>query len=409
MHDAQAWSSTPALDAILVQLGKVVLVFALAYGVGTLLLRMTGSLLERAKGRTPFFTEERTEAVRQLVRATVRYGLSFVALVVAASLLGFNVGALLLNPAVRGYGYAVLTIIAAHLLIRIGVLLIDQVFERAGADTRMLDATRAVTLRGLLKSVLRYTVDIGALILVLSNLGFNTTGLLASVGVASLAIGFGAQNLVRDVITGFFILFEDQFRVGDYIETVDGVSGIVEEMGFRVTKVRDFGGQLHILPNGRIERVTNYSRGPMRVLFTVGIPYEEDIDRAIEIMQRAAEAYAKTDPRIVEGPKVLGVDALGNSVIPIQVWAKTQPMEQWDVARQLRRVIKKALDEAGIETPYPRQVWIPATARPNGSDSLPANATSSPERSEGTGPTRAAESQESDARSAQGARGEGRA
>src|SRR5690606_27057819 len=134
----------------------------------------------------------------------------------------------------------------------VGSLLIDEIFARAQTraetDPR-IDAQRAVTLRGLLRIVLRYAVDTAAVLMVLSELGFNTNALMASVGVVSLAVGFGAQSLVRDVLAGFFILFEDQFQVGDHVELA-GVEGFVQEIGFRVTKVRAWDGSLHIIPNG---------------------------------------------------------------------------------------------------------------------------------------------------------------
>lgn len=253
---------------------------------------------------------------------------------------------------------ALAVLLAAHAAVRFGARAIDGLFDRAGRDERLLKAGKAVTLSGLLKSVLRYGVDIGAVLVGLSIFGVPPGALFAGVGIAGLAIGFGAQNLVRDVISGFFILFEDQFHVGEYVET-DGVGGIVEEMGLRVTKIRDFGGQLHIIPNGRIERVTNYSRGPMRVLFTVGIAIEEDVERAMAVMQRACDQVAAEDRRIVEGPRVLGVSSVDGLSVEVMIWAKTEPMEQWDVERKLRLRIKQALEAEGIAIAYPRQVLVP--------------------------------------------------
>jgi small conductance mechanosensitive channel len=192
---------------------------------------------------------------------------------------------------------------------------------------------------------------------ILEILGVNISSLIAAAGVGGLAIGFGAQSLVKDVITGFFILFEDQFHVGDYIET-GGKSGIVEEMALRVTKMRDFNGDLHIVPNGSIDKVTNKCRGNMRALVEIGIAYEENIDNAIRVMDEVCKEVAHENDKIIEGPTVLGVTRLGEYDVIISVMAKTQPMEQWAVERELRKRIKERLDDRGIEIPYPRRMVI---------------------------------------------------
>jgi len=218
------------------------------------------------------------------------------------------------------------------------------------------DERRVHTLRGLAWSLLRYSLYFVGGMMVLSELGIDTASLLAGVGIAGLAIGFGAQNLVRDVISGFFILFEDQFAVGDYV-TVADVTGTVEEMGLRVTKVREWTGELHVIPNGEITKVTNFSRGGMGVLVEVDIAYEEDIDRAIEVLEKICkDAAADHREIVVEEPYVLGVTSLGESGITVQVFGKVQPMKQWGFARELRKRIKEGFDREGIEIPYPRRV-----------------------------------------------------
>jgi small conductance mechanosensitive channel len=220
------------------------------------------------------------------------------------------------------------------------------------------DERRILTLRGLAWSLLRYSLYIIGGMMVLSELGVNTASLLAGVGIAGLAIGFGAQNLVRDVISRFFILFEDQFAVGDFV-TIAGVTGTVEEMGLRVTKVREWDGTLHIIPNGEISKVANHSRGSMGVRVEVDIAYEENVDRAIEVLERICkEAAADHREIIIEEPTVLGVSSLGESGVTIQIFGKVQPMQQWQFARELRRRIKEAFDREGIEIPYPRRVVL---------------------------------------------------
>ncbi len=220
-----------------------------------------------------------------------------------------------------------------------------------------MDPKRAKTLTTLLKSVLRYLLIFLASAMILGVFGINLGPLLAAAGLASLAVGFGAQNLVRDIITGFFILLEDQFNIGDYV-TIVGVSGIVEEMGLRTTLIRDFGGEAHVIPNGEIKTVTNHMGDKMRVLFNVRIGYEEDINRVIWIIQGALDKAKEELPEIVEGPNVLGLQDFGESGLVIGILAKTVPLSQWKIGRELRKRIKETLDEYDIQIPYPRQYVI---------------------------------------------------
>jgi len=249
-------------------------------------------------------------------------------------------------------------IFIARLAIGLGNRLIGEFMERqVKHKTFFGNERRLTTIGGIGKSVLRYGIYFFAGVTVLSLVGIDTSSILVGAGVAGLAVGFGAQNLVRDVLTGFFILFEDQFAVGDYVAIGDK-DGIVEEMGLRTTRIRAFGGQAHIIPNGTIELVTNYSRAPMRVLFEVEIAYEEDTARVIEFVQGILDRFAAESDVVTEGPRVLGVSQLGASGVALMVWAKVKPMEQWAVERELKLRIKRAFDEAGVEIPYPRRVYI---------------------------------------------------
>ena len=179
------------------------------------------------------------------------------------------------------------------------------------------------------------------------------TSLIASAGLVGLAVGFGAQNLVRDGISGFFILLEDQYGIDDYV-AVAGVEGFVEDVGLRTTRIRDFAGDLHTIPNGEINFVTNKSRGPRRALVQVAVPYDADLVAAEQTLQQVA-LKAKSDlPEIVEGPSVLGITDLSQAQITFSLWARTEPLAEWKIERELRRRAKLALDEAGILPPYPR-------------------------------------------------------
>ncbi|MCL6477005.1 MAG: mechanosensitive ion channel family protein [Peptococcaceae bacterium] len=244
-------------------------------------------------------------------------------------------------------------IVAARLVLKLSRLAITQAFARKG----LAGNKRVQTLESLLKNVVTYLIFFLAGLTVLQIFNVNTSAILASAGILGLAVGFGAQNLVRDVISGFFILFEDQLAVGDYVEAA-GVVGVVEEVGLRTCKIRKWTGQLHIIPNGEIKMVTNYNRGHMMALAEVGIAYEEDIDRAMEVLRRECEAAHREIPAIVEVPVVQGVVALKDFSVNIRVVARTLPGEQWAVERELLKRFKTALNRAGIEIPYPRRVII---------------------------------------------------
>jgi moderate conductance mechanosensitive channel len=246
-------------------------------------------------------------------------------------------------------------LVAMYLAIKIGSKIIDKTVRKQGKFKFSLDDKKARTIGAVLKSILKYTVYFLGIGFILTEI-FGTISLtLASIG--GVAIGFGSQSLVKDVINGFFILFEDQFAVGDFIN-IDSKSGVVESIELRVTKLRDFNGDLHIIPNGMITQVTNHSRGDMRFLVDIDIAYEEDVDRAIAVLQTTCDNFKKNNENVVEGPKVLGVAALKEYAVTLRVVGKAKSMTQWDNESRLRRDIKIALDEAKIEIAYPKRKII---------------------------------------------------
>ena len=252
----------------------------------------------------------------------------------------------------------ILTLILVRVVLSLGYLIIARAFKvRVKPGKFAVDEKRANTLQTILKSVMSYIVYFIAAITILDALTVPIAAVLSAAGILGLAVGFGAQNLVKDVITGFFILFEDQFAVGEYIET-EGVGGIVEDVGLRITKLRDWGGQLHIIPNGKITMVTNHNRGNMRALVEVGVTYEEDINKVLEVLNGVtAQMATEYQEVIAEGPKVQGIWKLGDSEVVIRIVARTKPMEQWGVEMELRRRIKEAFEREGIEAPYPRRIY----------------------------------------------------
>jgi moderate conductance mechanosensitive channel len=247
---------------------------------------------------------------------------------------------------------SVFIIFIMYIVIKIGKHLIDKTVERQNGMKISLDEKKAKTLGALLVSVLRYAVYFFGISAILTRF-FGTISLtFASIG--GVAIGFGAQSLVKDVINGFFILFENQYAVGEHIN-IENKGGIVESLELRVTKIRDFNGDLHIIPNGLITQVTNHSRGDMRVMVDVDIAYEEDVESAIAVMKDVCEEFKVKNEHMVEGPQVVGVTAVKEYAVTIKVVGKAKSMTQWGCENQLRKDIKLALDKANISIPYPKR------------------------------------------------------
>jgi small conductance mechanosensitive channel len=224
---------------------------------------------------------------------------------------------------------------------------------------------RAETIRRVLDKAVSIVVGAVAGTMVLRELGVDIAPLLAGVGVVGVAVGFGAQVLIRDLLAGLFILLEDQFALGDTI-AVGGVSGTVEHMSLRATVLRDLDGTLHVVPNGEMRVVSNRSRGWSQLLLRVAVPYTTDLERATQILQRVAEELA-ADPAWqghgLEGPSVAGVEELRANDIALLVTAKTSPGEQWAVARELRRRIVEAFGREGIELPAPTRIEVTRVLR----------------------------------------------
>ncbi len=228
---------------------------------------------------------------------------------------------------------------------------------------------RGQTVAALIRSVGRVLVFLIALLLTL-NIFIEIGPLLAGAGVAGLAISFGAQSLVKDLIAGFFILFEDQFTVGDNVELA-GKSGKVERLTLRAAVIRDLDGVLHTIPNGSIQMVSNKTRGWSRSVIEVGVAYATDVDQALSVFRDESLALAR-DPEwkslVEEGgePDVLGIERLDDSAVVIRVAIRVTPGNQWKVAREFRRRIKKRLDREGIEIPFPQRTVHLRDGRPAG-------------------------------------------
>ena len=207
----------------------------------------------------------------------------------------------------------------------------------------------------LLENVLTYVVYFIAIMSILAALTIDVKAMLAGAGIVGLAVGFGAQSLVKDIITGFFIIFEDQFSVGDYVR-IGQFEGTVEEIGLRTTKINSFTGEIHILPNGSIVEVTNFSLYNSVAVLDIGIAYEGDLEYAEKVLQEYLETTTEKYPELVKTPELLGVQQFGASEVILRIVAESLPMKHWYMGRQLRKDIKRVLDEHGVEIPFPRMV-----------------------------------------------------
>ncbi len=246
-------------------------------------------------------------------------------------------------------------------LVLIGLRLIDRVAQRWMQRVADLPLThprrqRAATLANLLSSTARYTLWAIGLIMILSELGINVSALLATAGVAGLAIGFGAQTLVRDVISGVFMLFDDTIHVGDLVRIGNDI-GTVEHIGVRLIRVRKFDGELLMIPAGELRIFGNRSIGFVRAIVEVGLAYEQDLDTVLPVLERVAHEWAQANREILleEKPEVQAILNFADSAVTVRIAVQVRPGEQFRAERDLRLRLKRAFDALGIEIPFPRR------------------------------------------------------
>jgi small conductance mechanosensitive channel len=227
-------------------------------------------------------------------------------------------------------------------------------------EGRLPDAAeikRADTLTHVVRDVARVVVMAVGSMMILSEVGVDLKPLLAAAGLSGLAIGFGAQSLVKDVISGFFILLEDSIRVGDVVE-IAGVGGLVEDVALRTITLRDGAGNVHVIPNGTVDKVKNMSKDFAVYVFDVGVAYREDVDEVMALLKEIG-ADMQADPTyaadILAPLEMLGVDRFAESAVIIKSQMKTNPNQQWRIGREMNRRIKKTFDAKGIEMPFPHR------------------------------------------------------
>lgn len=272
------------------------------------------------------------------------------------------------NNHVVDFLWSLMIVVVILLLAKLVLYLVSRSTKSAMAKERYhlneQQGRRFDTMMTLLRSTARYGVYFIAILLILRefNLFEDMKGLVVTAGIGSLAIGFGAQNLVKDVVTGLFMMFENQFSVGDYIKTEEA-EGTVEATAMRVTYLRTFKGEQVIIPNGTIQRVVNYSRGENVALITVCTSYEDDTRKMMELIGGAVKQYASENMDVIkEEPVVQGITGFSASTVDIGVICKVQAMKQWQVERGMRLAVKEMFDREGIGFPYPHVV---ALSQPN--------------------------------------------
>jgi small conductance mechanosensitive channel len=220
---------------------------------------------------------------------------------------------------------------------------------------------RADTLASLIRYVLVFGTLAVAVVMILGEFGIQIGPILAAAGVVGLAVGFGAQNLVQDVISGFFILLEDMIRVGDVV-VIGGKGGLVEKVSLRMVILRDLAGNVHYIRNGHIDVVTNMTKEYSRYVFDIGVAYRENVDEVIEVVKEV-HAKLREDEKfkddITEDIEILGLDKFDSSAVIIKARTTTKPIKQWGVAREFNRRLKMAFDEKGIEIPFPHITLYP--------------------------------------------------
>jgi small conductance mechanosensitive channel len=325
----------------------------------------------------------RTETIKPLLNNLLKVALVLAAMVVIlenfgiqmTSLLETQVGHWLITSGLR----ILLVLAVTFIIIKIIGLSLDYAFIRLEKRQDGEMRKRTDTLKAVVRNVINMALMAVAVIMILDNLGVKIGPILTAAGVLGVAVGFGAQQLVRDVINGFFILLDDQIRVGDVVD-IAGKSGLVETVNLRMTTLRDAAGNVHFVRNGEITVVTNMTKEFSRYVFDIGVAYRENVDEVIRVIQLVDEDMRR-DPvfqqDILEPIEVLGLDKFADSAVIIKARTKTRPLRQWAVGREFNRRLKMKFDEMGIEIPFPHMTLYAGVGKDGTAPSLNVNLTKS--------------------------------
>lgn len=257
------------------------------------------------------------------------------------------------------------TIILKKLLRKLKAHLMER--TRSSGEYAEEASKRADTLTGLIRQAFLIGLWVIVVLIILKELGIEIAPILAGAGVLGLAVGFGAQNLVRDIISGFFFILENQVRVGD-VAVVNGTGGLVEQINFRTIVLRDLAGVVHVFPNGTVNTLSNMTKTWSGYVFDLGVAYKENTDKVVKIIEQVGREMKRDaifGPLMLEVPEIFGVDKFGDSAVVIKGRLKTKPIQQWAVGREFLRRIKYAFDAGGIEIPFPHQtVYFGEASKP---------------------------------------------
>jgi len=253
-------------------------------------------------------------------------------------------------------GFRILVIlIIMFIAIKVARMLTVRLLAKREEDKDEEFIKRTETVGSVITSLLTITILIVALVMILGEFGISIGPILAAAGIVGVALGFGAQHLVKDIISGFFILLDDQIRVNDVVQIADK-GGLVEKVGLRMTILRDLAGNVHYVRNGEINVITNMTKDYSRYVFEIGVAYREDVDEVMDVVKEIDEEM-RNDPKfaddILEPIEILGLDQFADSAIVIKARTKTKPIKQWAVGREFNRRLKKRFDEKDIEIPFP--------------------------------------------------------
>ena len=363
------WDNTVAwLLGTGIRVGVIVVLTAIALWVVRFVSRrLFAVMFRKANGEM----KERADTLRSLVN----YGLGFAILAVAAVMVlgefGIQIRSLLASSVPRVFVIVILTVLALRLARFISRHLFAVTFRKADGEMRK----RADTLSSVVNYALIFAILSVAAVMVLDEFGIQIGAILAAAGVVGLAIGFGAQSLVQDVISGFFILLEDQVRVGDVVQ-IGGKSGLVERVNLRVTVLRDLAGNVHYVRNGHIDTVTNMTKVFSFYVFDIGVAYREDVDEVIEVIKLVDEDLRGDPvlgPDILQPIEILGLDQFAESAVIVKARTKTKPIRQWAIGREFNRRLKKAFDERDIEIPFPHVTLYMGEPKQGGAAAMNVN------------------------------------
>ena len=254
-----------------------------------------------------------------------------------------------LFSALKNIAFTLVTALVVMKLVDSGLKRLKLLIPHGDALGATRTEQRAETLRDIVRSATRFVLVVFVILTVSSELGFNIAPWILSASIVGVAVGFGAQSLVKDVLAGFFILLEDQYGVGDVVK-IANYSGTVERMTLRATVLRNLEGQVHMIPNGQIQAVTVLTKEWARAVVDVTVSYSEDLQRVLRVLESVGEALQRDwHDRIIDNPTILGVEQLGPNGVTIRCLAKTPPTKQWDVMREWRLRIKQEFDRQRIE------------------------------------------------------------